>query len=56
MWLSLLLVFIFVPALLGVSLGVHRLYMRMLLEIFEVVVVWIITGIFAVATHQATVL
>ncbi|XP_041666514.1 glycerol-3-phosphate acyltransferase 4 isoform X1 [Cheilinus undulatus] len=35
LWLSLLLVFTIVPAVLGVSLGVRRLYIRTLLKIFE---------------------
>uniref|UniRef100_A0A3Q3W339 Phospholipid/glycerol acyltransferase domain-containing protein n=1 Tax=Mola mola TaxID=94237 RepID=A0A3Q3W339_MOLML len=34
-WLTLLLVFIVAPAVLGVSLGVRRLYMRTLMQIFE---------------------
>lgn len=35
-WLSALFVFIIVPAVLGVSFGIRRLYMRTLLKIFEV--------------------
>ncbi|XP_078127818.1 glycerol-3-phosphate acyltransferase 4 isoform X3 [Sander vitreus] len=34
-WLTLLFVFIIVPAVLGVSFGIRRLYMRTLLKIFE---------------------
>ncbi|XP_045923335.1 glycerol-3-phosphate acyltransferase 4-like isoform X2 [Micropterus dolomieu] len=34
-WLTILIVFIIVPAVLGVSLGIRRLYMRTLLKIFE---------------------
>lgn len=35
-WFTLLLVFIIVPAILGVSFGIRRLYMKSLLKIFEV--------------------
>lgn len=35
-WFTLLLVFIIVPAILGVSFGIRRLYMKTLLKIFEV--------------------
>ncbi|XP_034565815.1 glycerol-3-phosphate acyltransferase 4-like isoform X2 [Notolabrus celidotus] len=35
LWLTLLLVFTIVPAVLGVSLGVRRVYLRTLLKIFE---------------------
>ncbi|KAK5878935.1 hypothetical protein CesoFtcFv8_024294 [Champsocephalus esox] len=34
-WLTLLIVFIMVPAVLGISFGIRRLYMRTLLKIFE---------------------
>lgn len=34
-WFTLLLVFIIVPAILGVSFGIRKLYMRTLLRIFE---------------------
>ncbi|XP_044029326.1 glycerol-3-phosphate acyltransferase 4-like isoform X2 [Siniperca chuatsi] len=34
-WLTILFAFIIVPAVLGVSLGIRRLYMRTLLKIFE---------------------
>uniref|UniRef100_A0A3P8VDS7 Glycerol-3-phosphate acyltransferase 4 n=1 Tax=Cynoglossus semilaevis TaxID=244447 RepID=A0A3P8VDS7_CYNSE len=34
-WFTLLLVFIIVPAILGVSFGIRRLYMKSLLKIFE---------------------
>lgn len=36
-WFTLLLVFIIVPAILGVSFGIRRLYMKTLLKIFEVI-------------------
>ena len=41
-WLTLLFVFTIVPAVLGVSIGIRRLYLRTLLKIFEVsfVSVW----------------
>lgn len=35
-WFTLLLVFIIVPAIFGVSFGIRRLYMKTLLKIFEV--------------------
>lgn len=35
-WFTLLLVFIIVPAILGVSFGIRRLYMKTLLKVFEV--------------------
>uniref|UniRef100_A0AAY4EVR0 Phospholipid/glycerol acyltransferase domain-containing protein n=1 Tax=Denticeps clupeoides TaxID=299321 RepID=A0AAY4EVR0_9TELE len=35
-WITLLLVFIIVPAIFGVSFGIRRLYMKTLLKIFEV--------------------
>lgn len=35
-WFTLLLVFIIVPAILGVSFGIRRLYMKSLLKVFEV--------------------
>lgn len=35
-WLTLLLVFFLAPAVLGVSLGLHRLYVATLLNVFEV--------------------
>jgi len=36
LWFTLLLVFIIVPAVSGVSFGIRRLYMKTLLKIFEV--------------------
>lgn len=45
-WFTLLLVFIIVPAILGVSFGIRRLYMKSLLKIFEVM------GPCCVATHH----
>lgn len=35
LWFTLLLVFIIVPAILGVSFGIRRLYMKSLLKLFE---------------------
>lgn len=35
-WFTMLLVFIIVPAIFGVSFGIRRLYMKTLLKIFEV--------------------
>lgn len=35
-WFTLLLVFIIVPAVFGMSFGIRRLYMNSLLKIFEV--------------------
>lgn len=35
-WLTLLLVFFLAPAVLGVSLGLRRLYVATLLHVFEV--------------------
>lgn len=35
-WFTLLLVFIIVPAIFGVSFGIRRLYMKTLLKLFEV--------------------
>lgn len=35
-WFTLLLVFIIVPAILGVSFGIRRLYMKSLIKLFEV--------------------
>lgn len=35
-WFTLLLVFIIVPAIFGVSFGIRRLYMKTLLKVFEV--------------------
>lgn len=35
-WFTLLLVFIIVPAIFGVSFGIRRIYMKTLLKIFEV--------------------
>ena len=35
-WFTLLLVFIIVPAIFGVSFGIRQLYMKTLLKIFEV--------------------
>lgn len=35
-WFTLLLVFIIVPAIFGVSFGIRRLYMNTLLKVFEV--------------------
>lgn len=35
-WLTFLLVFFLAPAVLGVSLGLHRLYVATLLNVFEV--------------------
>lgn len=34
-WFTLLLVFIIVPAIFGVSFGIRRLYMKTLLKVFE---------------------
>lgn len=35
-WFTLLLVFIIVPAIFGVSFGIRRLYMKSLVKVFEV--------------------
>lgn len=35
-WVTLLLVFIIVPAIFGVSFGIRRLYMNALIKLFEV--------------------
>jgi len=35
-WFTLLLVFIIVPAIFGLSFGIRRLYMKTLLKLFEV--------------------
>ena len=45
-WFTLLLVFIIVPAVLGVSFGIRRIYMNALLKVFEVSV-----RLFSVLVH-----
>lgn len=35
-WFTLLLVFIIVPAIFGLSFGIRSLYMKMLLKVFKV--------------------
>uniref|UniRef100_A0A8C2Q7B3 Glycerol-3-phosphate acyltransferase 4 n=1 Tax=Cyprinus carpio TaxID=7962 RepID=A0A8C2Q7B3_CYPCA len=50
-WFTLLLVFIIVPAIFGVSFGIRRLYMKTLLKVFEVSQELILSGFQDAVVH-----
>lgn len=53
-WFTLLLVFIIVPAIFGVSFGIRRLYMKTLLKIFEVRAGCIMAHFFFIWRNEGT--